>query len=574
MATRREFLGNGLAALALGLAGRRAFGAAFPPPCLETGALPLARAFPIRPVPFHPPSTTIAGLPFHAGWLGDDFASYADIPFHHGERGFPGGSPPPPSEDIDIAIIGGGLSGLATAYLLRRHRPVVFELHDHFGGTTQGESWAGTPYSLGGAYFITPDPGSDLERLYRELGLNRIVRVSPPSDDPTELNGQIVPGFWDGLGLPDQEREAFRQYAALVQYYVENYPSIPLIPGEDNEWIRALDRITFRDHIYQSLTVPVPSLLAAAIQGYFYSSFGAGWEEVSAASGWNFVAAEEYGRWVLPGGNTSLIEALWDRLALHDARARRPGCPPDMLRAGCRVVDVKWLGRERMQVTYRDRDAGWRSVIAKRVVFACPKHIARQMIADLAAVDPARLIATQEISTAAYVVANVLLNRPVSRDFYDLFLLRDGKFPPEFGSAEQFSRVVDAVKGDFTARHDDHRSVLTLYWPLPFPSARFTILADTGFASYAEKLAPQIDTILGVLGLDRTAVRQVRMARWGHAMPIARPGLIANGVCETIRSPYREHMYFVQADNWALPAVETCLLEALDMAPLISQGLR
>ena len=57
-------------------------------------------------------------------------------------------------------------------------------------------------------------------------------------------------------------------------------------------------------------------------------------------------------------------------------------------------------------------------------------------------------------------------------------------------------------------------------------------------------------------------------------MPIARPGLIANGTCELIRSPYREHMYFVQADNWALPAVETCLLEALDMAPLVAQGLR
>jgi hypothetical protein len=483
--------------------------------------------------------------------------------------------PPAPTEEVEVAVVGGGLSGLATAYLLGHRRPVVFELHDHFGGTTQGEVWEGTPYSLGGAYFISPDRGSSLERLYHRLGLHRIVRVSPPADDPIEVDGRIVPDFWSGGGLPEAEREAFRRYAALVRYYGEHYPDIPLPGGADDAWIREMDRLTLREHVERELGVPVPRLLKAGIQAYCYSSFGAGWEEVSAAAGWNFIAAEEFGRWVLPGGNTALIAALWEGVAGWEGRgAGGPGCPPRLLRAGCRVVDVRVLGRDRVQVTYRDRVEGWRSLIARRVVMACPKHVARQVVAEMEAYDPARLNATHRIQTGAYVVANVLLRRPVALDFYDMFLLRDGAFPPEETTAEQFSRVTDAVKGDYARRVGVPRSVLTLYWPLPYASARFTLLAEGSLEAYARKVGATLDVVLGRVGLGRGDVRQVRLARWGHAMPLARPGLIADGVCELIRSPYREHVFFVHADNWALPAVETCLLEAMDMAPRIERGLR
>ncbi len=64
-----------------------------------------------------------------------------------------------------MAVIGGGISGLATAYMLSEHRPVVFDIHPQFGGNAQGEAWRGTSYSLGSAYVITPDEGTFLERI-------------------------------------------------------------------------------------------------------------------------------------------------------------------------------------------------------------------------------------------------------------------------------------------------------------------------------------------------------------------------------------------------------------------------
>ena len=63
------------------------------------------------------------------------------------------------------------------------------------------------------------------------------------------------------------------------------------------------------------------------------------------------------------------------------------------------------------------------------------------------------------------------------------------------------------------------------------------------------------------------------MTSFGHGMPIAYPGFIANGTAEAVRRPFAEKIFFVQQDNWALPAVENCLLDAEHFAPLIAEGL-
>jgi len=119
---------------------------------------------------------TVDGLPFASWYTGDDFPDEG-IPFHHN----PPVAIPQPEESVDVAVVGGGLSGLSTAYLLRRYAPVVLELHDRFGGNAMGESWDGIPLSLGSAYVITPDSW-------------------PP--DPVELGGRIHDDFWATRASP------------------------------------------------------------------------------------------------------------------------------------------------------------------------------------------------------------------------------------------------------------------------------------------------------------------------------------------------------------------------------------
>lgn len=572
MATRRDFLGAGLGALAVGLVGRKAIGA-YPlhRRCPGTGALPVERTDPVLKLPLSPDSVLVDGLPFASWFTGDSFPDEA-IPFHHTYDYFMGAGPPAPAENVDVAIVGGGLSGLATAYLLAELEPVVLELRDRFGGSASGEAWGGTAYSLGSAYVITPDEGSFLEEFYLSLGLDRVVRESLPPD-PVILGGEFRDDFWSGAGRPLQERIAFERYAEVVTYMAEEaYPEIPL-PDDPEEIVRihALDRKTFRDDLEERMGLSLPPLLEAALQAYFYSSFGAGMQEISAASGWNFVAAEEFGRWVFPGGNSYMVRALWRRLAAIE-RSVSGSCRGSLLRAGCRVIDVRPRGAH-VQVTYFDAEGRLRSLSARQVVMAGSKHIVKYVLYDLENWDPARRASMHYIHSYAYLVANVLLDAPIERDFYDAFLIGDKSFPVDSGSVEKQRPVIDMLRGDYARQQPSSRSVLTLYWPLPWPSARFTLLLGKPWESYSQRLVPQIREMLALLDVPESAVRQVRLTRWGHPMPIARPNFIADGHADRIRRPLGDNIHFVNQDNWALPAVENSLLEAQTTARLIWQQL-
>lgn len=79
--------------------------------------------------------------------------------------------------------------------------------------------------------------------------------------------------------------------------------------------------------------------------------------------------------------------------------------------------------------------------------------------------------------------------------------------------------------------------------------------------------------MLSVLRVDPSNVVQVRMTRWGHALPISEPGFIAGGFADAVRRPIDGTIFFVNQDNWALPAVENSLLDAQFFAPQIETGL-
>lgn len=558
MVKRREFLKGGLAALGFGLGGVRPVQQLSPSQQLS---------HPVRPLPPTLDSKIVDGLPYASWFQGDDFRDPSEIPFHSIFQG----QLPRPSEEVDVAVIGGGISGLAAAHLLSDRRPVIFDLRARFGGNAQGESWRGTRFSLGSAYIITPDPGSFLENIYHDLGLHKVKRDSFPPD-PVELQGEIQKGFWNGDGLSVEEQIAFMAYAEVVNRMAnEQYPEIPL-PGNPvaAAAVRALDTQTFRQNVEEQMGIPLTPILAAAIQAYFYSSFGAGIDAISAASGWNFIAAEEFGRWVFPGGNSYIAERLWSKL-LHVEQSG-PRDRPKMLRPNSTVVDVRRKGN-RQVVTWLDKSGKAHSLRARFVVMAGSKHICKYALHNLEERDPVKYEAMQQIETMPYVIANVLLDKPVQRDFYDIFLVGDDSFPMSPHDFESDSRPVDMVNGNFALSPNQPRSVLTFYWPLPWFTARFGLLINSPWKNYARTLAGPVRSALELLEIPETDVRQIRMARWGHAVPLARPGLIADGTAEELLRPYDENVYFVNQDNWALPAVENSLLDANFVAQQIRSRL-
>ena len=69
-------------------------------------------------------------------------------------------------------------------------------------------------------------------------------------------------------------------------------------------------------------------------------------------------------------------------------------------------------------------------------------------------------------------------------------------------------------------------------------------------------------------------VMDLRLSRWGHPLPVAEAGLIANGTIDVIRKPFKRRVFFVEQDNWILPAFETAAGEAMIWAPVVDQFLK
>ncbi|KAA0215821.1 MAG: hypothetical protein DYG94_06595 [Leptolyngbya sp. PLA3] len=570
MHTRRQVLKAGLGLFAYGATGvsnaRSLISAR--PPASRLADLSGKSCRPLATRYRDPKPRLIDGLPFKNWFEGDDFNDGLNIPFHSAENNFPGGVPPEPDEVVQVAVVGGGISGLASAYLLRQYNPVVFELHSIFGGNAQGGVIDGAEYPLGSAYVITPDPGSALDHFYRELGLHEVTRPDVAAA-PVEINGVIHEDIWSGIGVPPEDVPAIEAYRKLVLRMADDYPDVPF----PEQWMRDLDRISLRQHIEEEVALPIPATLSAAVQAYCYSSFGAGWEEISALLGWNFLAAEEFGRWVFPGGNAWMADALWQRL--RDLDHASPMLAPH-LRAGSRVVDVRVRPDRMVQLTWRTPDGLFRSMLAQHVVMSCPKHVCRHVIHDLERIDPQRFNA-MNLHRRAYVVANVLLDRPVSRDFYDIFLLGEPKsFPMSEGQATSFWRYTDVLDGSYANRRDmlpGRPSVLSLFWPLAYDTARFDLVQGDPVLAFGQALASQLNETLTLLDMPRSAVREIRFTRWGHALPVAQVGFVANGIAHAIRRPFQDRVYFVNQDNWALPAVENSLYDAFETASTIAAAL-
>ena len=478
-----------------------------------------------------------------------------------------GGRYPLPEKRIPLLVVGGGLSGLLTAYLLRRHQPVVLEQAARFGGNARGESWRGMDYAIGAAYFTAPEEGSPLAALYAELGVDRLWRRKSEGH-PVALDGRLVEDFWQGETVPAAQRQQFRAIADYFRRLNQGegglaYPQIPAATTRQRAHVNALDRVSFRRHIESVLRGRrLHPHIATAFEHYCWSSFGASFSEVGAAAGLNFFAAEFGDILVTPGGNAAIAERLHERLGRQ--------LPEGHLQAGALVANVRAVP-DGFEVAYEDSAGTLRCLHARAVVMACPKFVAARLVENL---EPERIEAIRRLRYRSYLVANVLLGRRLAQAPYDLYLLGRGLTDSrDIRAAATRQGATDVVFGQFV-HPDAASSVLTLYRPLPFDGARPELLAETAYANVLREFEAQVvGGILPLLNLRREDIAGIRLARWGHALPVAETGLIAGGTVDRLRKPFRGGMFFVQQDNWALPAIETAAAEAFHWAPRVEKYL-
>ncbi|HTL13128.1 MAG TPA: FAD-dependent oxidoreductase [Bdellovibrionota bacterium] len=472
---------------------------------------------------------------------------------------------PDPDEEVKLCVVGGGMSGLGSAYLNRDLAPVVLEQAPRFGGNSKAQSWRGLNFSLGAAYLVLPDSGSKLEALYRELGVDRVWRAGDEETSAALTDQGFVRDLWHKMQGPapfirDRNRLLAHFLDVLHEKHGQIFPDIPAPgTGAKRKAIEALDKVSFADHLKSVLGGrPVPPRLARILESYCWSAFGASAKELSAAAGLNFYAAEFGGIAVCPGGNAKVAESLVERLYRD--------LPKGHLRPGCMVTRVRVENDGAVRVTYMLPSGRLKALRARAVVMSCPKFIASKILVDL---EPKRVEEFKSLEYRAYWVGNALLDGAPPKDMYEIYLQK-GPVPDftDIGAAAHHQRVTDVCVANFAQEHPDG-TVLSLYRALPYTGGRpETYTADYAAvrAGFEEQLRSEI---LPSIGMAKAKLLDLRVSRWGHPLPIPKVGNLASGLYDRIRAPFKERVFFVEQDNWAQAAIETALGEAMEHAPEI-----
>lgn len=308
---------------------------------------------------------------------------------------------------------------------------------------------------------------------------------------------------------------------------------------------------------------PLHPHIEATLEHFCWSSFSASFSEVSAASGINFYTGEFGELLVTPGGNSGVAELLLKKLNSE--------LPPENLCPSSIVFDVTVVD-DGVIVSYENKEGKVESMHAQSVVMACPKFVVARI---LNGIEEKRDLAIKSLRYNSYLVGNVLLNKHIKDDFYDIFLAGNGKLmSSDIASSSEYQKVTDIVYGNY-AKVDKERSILTLYRGLPYPGGRYQVFADGAYQKYKEEFEKQIyDSLLSYVGASAQDVADIRIARWGHPLPVSERGLIANGTLDIISAPFEKRVFFVEQDNWMLPAFETAAGEALACAPKIDKFLK
>ncbi len=477
-----------------------------------------------------------------------------------------GGVWPKATESTEVAIVGGGMSGLLSAYQLQDLNPIVLERHPRFGGNSRGESWRGIDYSLATAYFTVPEAGSPIDSLFKDVGIDKILRVRAVND-PIFIDGVRYDDVWNKGTVPES-RAQFKQFEGHLQDVLagrngQKYPDIPIVETSERARIAALDKMSFMEYLQKLFKAPLHSHVERVVEHYFWSASASSAYEISAAGALNFFAADFGSMAVTPGGNGAIAEAVLKKLHAK--------LPAGSLRPGSTVINVK-TDAKGSTVYYVDSAGALKALHARAVVMSCPKFVAAKVIDDF---EPARKKAIARLKYRSYVLANVMVDKPIKDDFYDLFFFTKNEMSEkDVPKAALLQKATDVVYGSF-AKVDPNRTVLTLFRGYPYDDSRPALYQESAYRELRADFESQIlNLVFPMLGIPASALVDLRVTRWGHPLPVNAKGLISDGTIDAIRKPFKKRVFFVEQDNWMLPAFETTFSEAAHWAPLVRASLK
>ncbi|BEP38134.1 NAD(P)/FAD-dependent oxidoreductase [Variovorax sp. V59] len=434
-----------------------------------------------------------------------------------------------------VVIAGGGVAGLAAARALRLagiEDFVLLELEDAAGGNARGGMVSGIACPLGAHYLPTPgDDAREVQDLLEELGLRRRVAGRWEYDErhlchsPQErlfFRGEWQDGLLPLHGVGADTHAQYRRFAQRIDalQHAAHFV-IPTLKAALTPELLALDAVSFAQWLDGE------GFGDAQLRWYLdyccRDDYGAGIEQVSAWAGIHYFAsrhgfhapgdakgggaesaAERDGVLTWPEGNGWLTKRLAAPLG-------------DRLRTGQAVTRIAEL---RGGVEVDAWDAASQSLVrwqAGRCIVALPVFIAARVVENAPEV---LKNAAAHLRYAPWLVANVHLRGPLA---------------DRPGAAPSWDNVIHGTRGlgYVDARHqtlDPTPRGTVLSWYRPLGPSRHDgadgrrLLLDRPWTSWRDELLAELS--VPHPDLPSLATR-IEITRYGHAMSIPRPGLLA-----------------------------------------------
>jgi len=413
-------------------------------------------------------------------------------------------SRPPASAHHDVVIVGGGMSGLAAAYLLQTHDFLLLEKEPHFGGNAYLMEYQGQAYGTGSAFV---DNHSVVD-FAKEIGLEALA---VNNFDPTIVYGEFVADTWgdgiDKLPYPTAVRESFKKF---------------------RKEMLAIDYDKREAELYDTPAMDLLKGYAPEIKlwwdGFGASSWGSRCEDSPAATvvgevQWMAGPNRKDDRYTWPGGLGALSKHLTETLQPKFA---------DRMQTNATIVAVVTEKNE-VSVTYL-QGTELKTVTAKAVIMATPKFITRRIVDGIPEKQDE---AMQQMRYIPYALVNLIFDQEVYRMGYDNwcpgntftdFIVADWVIRNQPGYHPKYN-----ILSCYTPLHEEERRLL-----LTEPSARKVagdVLKDF------QKLLPgtKVDPI------------EVHLYRRGHPMYMTTPGLHSK-VQPLLRQPM-DRIFFANTDS-------------------------